>query len=91
MILYANFTPPIMETNIKKEDVDMMKEMFKDYKTMVVEPIKKFDEMYRKEIVILSLAVHAVIVGGTLVWINRENIKETIKSKFNRSKRKTES
>jgi hypothetical protein len=68
-----------------------MKEMFKDYKTMVAEPIKEFDEMYKKEIVIFCLAVHAVIVGGTLVWINRENIKETIKSKFNRGKRETES
>lgn len=68
-----------------------MKEMFKDYKTMVVEPIKEFDEMYKKEIVIFCLAVNAVIVGGTLIWINRENIKETIKSKFNRGKRKTES
>ena len=54
---------------------------------MVAEPIKEFDEMYKKEIVIFCLAVHAVIVGGTLVWINRENIKETIKSKFKRGKK----
>ena len=33
MILYAKFTSPIMETNIKMEDTDMMKEMFQDYKT----------------------------------------------------------
>jgi len=68
-----------------------MKEMFKDYKTMVVEPAKEFNEQYRKEIIIFSLVVHVVIVGGTMVWINRKNIKESIKSKFNRGKKKTES
>ncbi len=64
-----------------------MKEMFKDYKTMVVEPRKNFSEQYRKEIILLNVAVHAVIVGGTLIYINRKNIKEAIKNKFNRGKR----
>lgn len=60
-----------------------MKEMFKDYKTMVVEPRKKFNKMYRKEIILLNVAV---IIGG-LVLSNRERIKEKIKSKFNNGKR----
>ena len=67
MILYANFTSPIMETNIKKEDTNMMKEMFQDYKTMVVEPRKEFNKMYRKEIILLKVAVCAVLMGGNLV------------------------
>jgi len=87
MILYANFIPPIMETNIKKEDTDMMKEMFQDYKTMVVEPRKEFNKMYRKEIILLNVAVYAVLIGGSLVLSNQEKIKERIKSKFNRGKR----
>ena len=87
MILYAIFTPPIMETNIKKEDTDMMKEMFQDYKTMVVEPRKEFNKMYRKEKILLNVAVYAVLIGGSLVLSNRKKIKEIIKSKFNRGKR----
>lgn len=75
-----------METNIKKEETEM-KEMFKDYKTMVVEPRKEFNEMHRKEIILLNVAVYAVLIGGSLVVSNREKIKETIKSKFNRGKR----
>ncbi len=61
-----------------------MKEMFKDYKTMVVEQRKKFNKMYRKEIILLNVAV---IIGGYLVLSNRERIKEKIKSKFNNGKR----
>jgi len=77
-----------METNIKKEDTDMrMKEMFQDYKTMVVEPRKEFNKMYRKEIILLNVAVYAVLIGGSLVLSNQEKIKERIKSKFNRGKR----
>ena len=87
MILYVNFTHPIMETNIKKEDTDMMKEMFQDYKTMVVEPKKEFNKMYRKEIILLNVAVYAVLIGGSLVLSNQEKIKERIKSKFNKGKR----
>ena len=64
-----------------------MKEMFQDYKTMVVEPRKEFNEMHRKEIIILNVAVYAVLIGGSLVLNNREKITETIKSKFNRGKR----
>ena len=76
-----------METNIKKEEEEMkMKEMFKDYETMVVEPKKEFDKMYRKEIILLRVAVYAVLIGGSLVLSNREKIKEKIKSKFNRGK-----
>jgi len=56
-----------METNIKKEDTNMMKEMFQDYKTMVVEPRKEFNKMYRKEIILLKVAVCAVLMGGNLV------------------------
>lgn len=84
--VYANFTPPIMETNIKKEEIKM-KEMFKDYETMVVKPRKEFDEMYKKEIILIKVAVYAVLICGSLVVSNREKIKETIKSKFNRGKR----
>ena len=76
-----------METNIKKEDIDMMKEMFRDYKTMVVEPRKEFNKMYRKEKILLNVAVYAVLIGGSLVLSNRKKIKERIKSKFNRGKR----
>ena len=64
-----------------------MKEMFQDYKTMGVEQRKEFNEMHRKEIFILTVAVYAVLIGGSLVVSNREKIKETIKSKFNRGKR----
>ncbi len=64
-----------------------MKEMFTDYKTMVVEPRKEFNKMYRKEIILLNVAVYAVIIGGGLVLSNRERIKEKIKSKFNNGKR----
>ena len=76
-----------METNIKKEDTDMMKKMFQDYKTMVVEPRKEFNKMHRKEIILLNVAVYAVLIGGSLVLSNQEKIKERIKSKFNRGKR----
>jgi hypothetical protein len=76
-----------METNIKKEDTDIMKEMFQDYKTMVVEPKKEFNKMYRKEMILLNVAVYAILIGGNLVLSNREKIKERIKSKFNRGKR----
>ena len=65
----------------------MMKEMFQDYKTMVVEPRKEFNKMYRKEIILLNVAVYAVLIGGSLVLSNRKKIKEIIKSKFNRGKR----
>ena len=65
----------------------MMKEMFKDYKTMVAEPRKEFDKMYKKEITLLNVAVYAILIGGSIVWVNREKIKETIKSKFNKGKR----
>lgn len=68
-----------METNIKKEDTDMMKKMFQDYKTMVVEPRKEFNKMYRKEIILLNVAV---LIGGSLVLSNQEKIKERIKSKI---------
>lgn len=68
-----------METNIKKEDTDMMKKMFQDYKTMVVEPRKEFNKMYRKEIILLNVAV---LIGGSLVLSNQEKIKEKIKSKI---------
>jgi len=44
-----------------------MKEMFQDYKTMVVEPRKEFNKMYRKEIILLKVAVCAVLMGGNLV------------------------
>jgi len=63
-----------------------MKEMFKDYETMVVEPRKEFNKMYRKEKILLNVAVYAVLIGGSLVLSNREKIKEKIKSKFNRGK-----
>lgn len=69
-----------METNIKKEDTDMMKEMFQDYKTMVVEPRKEFNKMHRKEIILLNVAV---LIGGSLVLSNqKKKIKERIKSKI---------
>mgnify|MGYP001194046882 FL=1 len=67
-----------------------MKEMFRDYKTMVVEPRKEFNKMYRKEKILLNVAVYAVLIGGSLVLSNQEKIKERIKSKFNRG-RETES
>jgi len=63
-----------------------MKKMFKDYKTMVVEPKKEFNEMYKNETALLRLAVYAVVIGGVILWTNRENIKETIKTKLNREK-----
>jgi len=59
--------------------------MFKDYETMVVEPKKEFDKLYRSGLV-LNVAVYAVLIGGSLVLSNRERIKEKIKSKFNRGK-----
>ncbi len=68
-----------------------MKKMFKDYETMVVEPRKEFDEMYKKEVILIKVAVYAILIGGSLIVSNREKIKETIKSKFNRGKRETES
>jgi len=43
--------------------------------------------MYRKEIILLNVAVYAVLIGGSLVLSNQEKIKERIKSKFNRGKR----
>jgi intergrase/recombinase len=61
-----------------------MTKMFKDYKTMVVEPKKEFNEMYKNETALLRLAVYAVVIGGVILWTKRENIKETIKTKFNR-------
>lgn len=64
-----------------------MKEMFADYKTMVKEPRKEFNEMYRKEIVILNVVVYAVLIGGSYLLSNREIIGEKIKSKFNRVKK----
>jgi len=67
-----------------------MKEMFRDYKTMVVEPRKEFNKMYRKEKILFKVAVYAVLIGGSLVLSNREKIKERIKSKLNRG-RETES
>ena len=57
----------------------MMKEMFQDYKTMVVEPRKEFNKMHRKEIILLNVAVNAVLIGGCLVLSNRKKITETIK------------
>lgn len=33
-----------------------MKEMFQDYKTMVAEPKKEFNELYRKEVILLNVA-----------------------------------
>jgi len=68
-----------------------MKEMFQDYKTMVVEPNKEFYKMHGREVIILNVAIYAALIGGSLVVSNREKIKETIKSKFNRGKRETES
>ena len=64
-----------------------MKKMFKDYQTMVVEPKKEFNEMYKNETALLRLAVYAVVIGGVILWTNRENIKETIKTKLNREKK----
>lgn len=64
-----------------------MKEMFKDYKTMVVEPRKEFKQLYRKEIILLNVVVFAAFIGGNYVITNRKSIKEKIKSKFNRGKR----
>ena len=61
--------------------------MFKDYQTMVVEPKKEFNEMYKNETALLRLAVYAVVIGGVILWTNRENIKETIKTKLNREKK----
>ena len=49
-----------------------MKEMFQDYKTMVVEPRKEFNKMYRKEKILLNVAVYAVLIGGSLVLSNRK-------------------
>ena len=64
-----------------------MKEMFRDYKTMVVEPKKDFYKMHGKEIILLNVAVYAALFGGSLVLCNRKTIKEKIKSKFNKGKR----
>lgn len=71
-----------METNIKKEDTDMMKEMFQDYKTMVVEPRKEFNKMHRKEIILLNVAVYAVLIGGSLVLSNQKKKKDKRKNQI---------
>lgn len=64
-----------------------MKEMFQDYKTMVVEPRREFNEMHRKEIIILTVAIYAALIGGSLVLSNQKKIREKIKTKFNNGKR----
>jgi hypothetical protein len=81
LILHLLLWKPIFKGGI------IMKEMFQDYKTMVVEPRKEFDELYKKEIILIKVAVYAVLICGSLVVSNREKIKETIKSKFNNGKR----
>jgi hypothetical protein len=64
-----------------------MKEMFQDYKTMVVEPKKDFYKMHGKEVIILNVAIYAALIGGSLVLCNQKKIREKIKSKFNNGKR----
>lgn len=59
-----------------------MKKMFKDYKQWWLNRKKEFNKMYRKEIILLNVAVFVVLIGGSLVLSNREKIKERIKSKF---------
>lgn len=64
-----------------------MKKMFQDYETMVKEPKKEFNKMYRKEIIILNTAVYAFLIGRSYIVSNREMIGEKIKSVFNRIKK----
>lgn len=65
-----------------------MIKMFSDYKTMVSEPTKEFKQLYRKEIILLNVIVFAAFIGGNYVITNRKSIKEKIKTKFNKSKKR---
>lgn len=73
--------------NKLKEEMKMIK-MFSDYKTMVSEPTKEFKQLYRKEIILLNVIVFAAFIGGNYVITNRKSIKEKIKTKFNKSKKR---
>jgi hypothetical protein len=64
-----------------------MKEMFTDYKTMVVEPRKEFNKLHGKEVILLNVAIYTVLIGGSIVLCNRKTIKEKIKSKFKNGNR----
>ena len=64
-----------------------MKEMFQDYKTMVVEPRREFNKLHGKEVILLNVAIYAALIGGSLVLSNQKKIREKIKSKFKNGNR----
>ena len=54
-----------------------MKEFFKDYKEMVVEPQQMWMKKHWKGYILVTLAVYA----GTAAFMYRDQIKESIKNR----------